>query len=159
MSEDTLVRQLLHCIVEQNPAHKNHIDKSTASLPAGDEADLESYLAFCAGQGHGIEYLAECYNTIVRDTQEEQFYFLKHKRYRCSTYAEVGAQVYHNPTYMSKYMYGLAITSFLWPNHNAMHHFFVDNFPKQQGGSYLEVGPGHGRTTFCRRRRWEGSMP
>jgi ubiquinone/menaquinone biosynthesis C-methylase UbiE len=45
---------------------------------------------------------------------------------------------------MKKYMYGLAITSFLWPNHTAMHDFFVRTFPIGVRGTYLEIGPGHG---------------
>jgi 2-polyprenyl-3-methyl-5-hydroxy-6-metoxy-1,4-benzoquinol methylase len=45
---------------------------------------------------------------------------------------------------MSFYMYGLAITSFLWPNHLALFRFFRDTLPRDRKGAYLEIGPGHG---------------
>jgi 2-polyprenyl-3-methyl-5-hydroxy-6-metoxy-1,4-benzoquinol methylase len=56
----------------------------------------------------------------------------------------VAEHVYFDAEYMKKYMYGLAITSFLWPNHAAMHQFFVATFPRGRRGAYLEIGPGHG---------------
>jgi 2-polyprenyl-3-methyl-5-hydroxy-6-metoxy-1,4-benzoquinol methylase len=45
---------------------------------------------------------------------------------------------------MNRYMYGLAISTFLWPNHVAMVRMFREEVPRTGGGHYLEVGPGHG---------------
>jgi cyclopropane fatty-acyl-phospholipid synthase-like methyltransferase len=45
---------------------------------------------------------------------------------------------------MDRYMYGLAITNFLWPNHVQMARFMRETLPKGRNGRYLEVGPGHG---------------
>jgi 2-polyprenyl-3-methyl-5-hydroxy-6-metoxy-1,4-benzoquinol methylase len=74
----------------------------------------------------------------------EQIYFRRHKKYRYSTFKEVADQVYYDDEYMKKYMYGLALTYFLWPNHVAMQEFFVRTFPHGRQGAYLEIGPGHG---------------
>ena len=41
-------------------------------------------------------------------------------------------------------MYGLAISTFLWPNHVAMARFFRASLPPGRRSRYLEVGPGHG---------------
>jgi 2-polyprenyl-3-methyl-5-hydroxy-6-metoxy-1,4-benzoquinol methylase len=45
---------------------------------------------------------------------------------------------------MEKYMYGLAVSTFLWPNHREVSRFFESSLPQQKRGIYLEVGPGHG---------------
>jgi len=77
-------------------------------------------------------------------TVDEQIYFNRHKRYRHSTFAEVAESVYHDAEYMNRYMYGLAISTFLWPNHVAMLRMFRAEIPTTAGGRYLEIGPGHG---------------
>jgi 2-polyprenyl-3-methyl-5-hydroxy-6-metoxy-1,4-benzoquinol methylase len=45
---------------------------------------------------------------------------------------------------MTKYMHGLALTSFLWPNHTRMRRYFEEKLPRGRSGLYLEIGPGHG---------------
>jgi 2-polyprenyl-3-methyl-5-hydroxy-6-metoxy-1,4-benzoquinol methylase len=105
---------------------------------------LAAYLDFCTGKGLTVPYLAECYLTIVEDTLEEQIYFMKHKEYRHKTLQEVADKVYFDPVYMNRYMYGLAITGFLWPNHLSIVRFFKETLPGDKQGAYLEVGPGHG---------------
>ena len=75
---------------------------------------------------------------------KEQMYFSRHKRYRHSCYQEVEQLVYLRAPYMKQYMYGLAISTFLWPNHRQMNGFFEATLPRETGGRYLEVGPGHG---------------
>ena len=52
--------------------------------------------------------------------------------------------VYFDDAYMSRYMYGLAISSFLWPNHLDLLRFFTKTLPREKTGRYLEIGPGHG---------------
>lgn len=41
-------------------------------------------------------------------------------------------------------MYGLALSAFLWPNHRALHHFFLSQLAQKPLDNYLEIGPGHG---------------
>ncbi len=106
--------------------------------------ELLTYIGYCTSRGLSLHYLAECYNRLTIDTIIEQIYFRRHGKYRCSRFEEVADRVYFDDEYMKKYMYGLALTSFLWPNHAALHKFFVASFPKGLGGTYLEIGPGHG---------------
>lgn len=140
----TLVKDFVAEVLILNPMHANFIRKSLQSLQHADSEDLNEYISFCISGSMSLEKLANCYNTIVTDTQAEQFFFMKNKTYRHSTFNDVASDVYLNDSYMEKYMYGLAVTSFLWPNHNAMHRFFLDGFPRDVDGTYLEVGPGHG---------------
>lgn len=138
------IRLLRDAILEQNPMHRSFMTAALANVTAEEMGHLDRYIDFCRQRGLTIDYLAECYLTIVGDTLREQIYFQKHKKYRYSSFAEVANNVYFNDEYMSFYMYGLAITSFLWPNHLALFRFFRDTLPKDKKGAYLEIGPGHG---------------
>lgn len=138
------LRALAEAIVEGNPLHSDFLHASLKAMSDDALASLQEYVEYCTSRGKDVAYLADCYNTIVNDTRDEQFFFLKHHRYRYSRFADVADKVYFDEAYMNKYMYGLALTAFLWPNHAKMYEFFVATFPNGQRGSYLEVGPGHG---------------
>lgn len=138
------VAALIDKVIEDNPMHRNFVTRALANVTAPELAHLDDYIDFCKQKGLTVAYLAECYLTIVGDTLREQIYFQKHKKYRYSTFAEVGDSVYFNEEYMSFYMYGLAITSYLWPNHLDLFRFFRETLPTAKTGKYLEIGPGHG---------------
>ena len=144
MSDSPVISSLLREIVRINPLQSSFIDSSLDDISAEELGDLEQYLEFCAQRSLDIDYLAECYDVIVKDTLREQMFFQRHRKYRYSTFAEVADAVYFDDEYMSKYMYGLAITSWLWPNHRQMHRCFAHAVPTGQAGNYLEIGPGHG---------------
>lgn len=135
---------LINQVVQKNPMHKGFIENALKMLTSGELEELEQYLVYLAAQGLDIDYLAACYLTIVQDTLKETIYFTKHRKYRNSTFAEVAGDVYHNKEYMDRYMYGLAISDFFWPNHVKMTRFFKETLPTDQKGAYLEIGPGHG---------------
>lgn len=137
-------RSLLDEIVRINPLQSSFIEGSLDDVSDEELDDLERYLEFCAQRSLDIDYLAKCYDVIVKDTLREQLYFQRHKRYRYSSFDEVAQSVYFDDDYMSKYMHGLAITAWLWPNHRDMHRFFARTVPREQSGHYLEIGPGHG---------------
>ncbi|HVH82561.1 MAG TPA: class I SAM-dependent methyltransferase [Stellaceae bacterium] len=131
-------------VLAVNPTHRSFISASLAALDDENRGELLSYIHYCHGRGLSLEYLASCYNTVAVDIQMEQIYFKRHGKYRNSSFKEVADQVYFDTEYMKKYMYGLALTYFLWPNHVAMQRFFVNTFPRGKSGKYLEIGPGHG---------------
>lgn len=114
------------------------------ALAPRQQADLEAYITFCVSEGFDLDYQAGAYLKIVADMFREQAFFMRRKRYRHSTYAEVADFVYHDPDYMQRYMVGLALTTFFWASHRELHAFFRAHLPDQQGGDYLELGPGHG---------------
>lgn len=139
-----LTQELIGIVCEKNPMHRNFVNGALANVTEEELGHLEQYLDFCKQKGQTIDYLSDCYLTIVGDTLREQIYFQKNKHYRYSTFAEVADSVYFNEEYMSFYMYGLAITSYLWPNHLDLFRFFRETLPKDKQGKYLEIGPGHG---------------
>ncbi len=136
--------ELINEIVATNPLQKKFLQNSVDQLNDEHRKGLQDYLSFCIKQGKSITFLANAYNFIVKETMREQMYFRKHKKYRYSFYHEVSGSVYLNEEYMSKYMYGLAITSFLWKQHQLIHSFFEQVLPHNKNGNFLEIGPGHG---------------
>ncbi len=141
---EALCRSLADRIRALLSFHASFLDGAFADMTADETRALAEYLSYCLEGGNSLDYLAECYAVVVEDTFEAQVYFQKHGRYKFSTFAEVNGIVYDNPVYMEKYMYGLAITSFIWPNHRKILDFFLRTIPKTERGRYLEVGPGHG---------------
>jgi len=139
-----LIQRFAAEVLAENPTHRSFVESSLAGLSDDHRRELLTYIGYCTDRGLSLGYLANCYSTITIDIQMEQIYFKRHKKYRYSTFKEVADQVYYDDEYMKKYMYGLALTYFLWPNHVAMQEFFVRTFPRGRRGSYLEIGPGHG---------------
>lgn len=138
------VTTLIDKIIEENPMHKSFIQSALEHVSEEELSMLDRYLDFCVSKGRALDYMADAYLTIVGDTFKEQIYFMKHKEYRHKSYKDVAGHVYDDKDYMDKYMYGLAITSFLWPNHLDMGRLFVETLPKDKNGQYLDIGPGHG---------------
>lgn len=139
-----LTDALLERITLAHPLQRRFLFESLAGLRDDEAHLLEAYVGYRLARGASLDQLTQAYLLIVNDTLTEQTYFQRHHRYRYSTFAEVQAFVYFNADYMVKYMDGLALTAFLWPNHRQMMRFFVDRLPKQPRGTYLEIGPGHG---------------
>ncbi len=138
------IKSLIKQIVAVNKLQSNFLEDAHSRLSDSDKDDLSRYLIFCESKGVGLAFLAEAYNTIVLDTLREQIYFQRHKKYRYSTFKEVAESVYFNDEYMTRYMYGLALTAFFWAQHKAIKHYFEAVVPKSSKGKYLEIGPGHG---------------
>jgi 2-polyprenyl-3-methyl-5-hydroxy-6-metoxy-1,4-benzoquinol methylase len=139
-----LIDELLKRITELNRLQSSFLDDSLRVAEPVDIEGLNAYLGYCIAKGISIDFLAHSYDLIVKDTFKEQVYFQRHKKYRNSTYADVAKSVYQSEEYMTKYMYGLALSAFLWPNHRELHHFFLDHIVNDKTGEYLEIGPGHG---------------
>lgn len=138
------ISDLTASILSLNPLQSDFLDESMREVTQIELEDLDAYLGFGVAAGLDIPYLAECYDLIVKDTLREQMYFMRHGRYRYSSFEEVANSVYFDDEYMRKYMHGLALTSYLWPNHRALHRYFIEQLPTTQQGNYLEIGPGHG---------------
>lgn len=136
--------ELCAAIAELNPMQQNFLERSRKEIEPRELVDLERYIDHCLASGVTLAELAASYELIVADTLREQLHFKRHGRYRYSRYDEVAGSVYLSSEYMQRYMHGLALTSFLWPNHAAMRRYFAEQLPVEEGGRYLEIGPGHG---------------
>ncbi len=137
-------RALVDRVVSRKPMHRRFLNTSVSKLSDAERAEAERYIDFLQLQGHTVDSLASCYLTIVEDTFREELHFRETGRYRCSSYAEAAAAVYHNPDYMQRYMVGLALSSFWWINHVELRRFFTTYIQGRKGALYREIGPGHG---------------
>ncbi len=93
-----------------------------------------------------IQYAINSYLKLCFDMFESQKYFMKYKKYPISNEKEAFKNVYDNTKEMKSYMFGLALSQFLWPTHYAMFSFFIRKIKqfKAHTNSYLEIGSGHG---------------
>jgi 2-polyprenyl-3-methyl-5-hydroxy-6-metoxy-1,4-benzoquinol methylase len=139
-----LVGELARRIAKANPMTARMLGAALEGLSAEEHGEFETYLAYTLSTGRDLDEVTEAYNTLLRDTMKEQIFFKRHGRYRHSRYDEVAASVYLNDDYMTRYMLGLAVSTYLWPNHLAIHRFFRAALASAPAGDYLEVGPGHG---------------
>jgi len=92
----------------------------------------------------------EDYRWTCDRLREEEIFFHREGRYRLSTFAEAYAEVYSNNEYMGRYVRGLLLTQVLWYNHVATMEMFLSRVlgVMNKPFDYLEVGPGHGLTTY-----------
>lgn len=95
------------------------------------------------GQDEGFvvdAYLRLCHQMII-----EQIRFKKTGKYSCANVEQAYSRVYSSESEMASYMYGLALSLYLWPNHYGLFDFFIRESRKlSKVRSYLEIGPGHG---------------
>lgn len=120
------------------------------SLGAYDEdffARLEDVSSHILSLTEGApERFAADYRWTCNMLREEQFYFVRNKRYRRATLAESIRDVYSDPDFMSRYMNGLLLSQIAWQNHaKAMDIYRARFLPgNKEGYRHLEIGPGHG---------------
>lgn len=139
-----IVEEFRGIILEKNPSQATILSQSISMLTSGEKSTLSNYIEYSLAKMDSLEKVADAYLTIVKDTFREQLFFQRHGRYRYSTFSEVSESVYYNHDYMRNYMYGLALTSYLWPNHLRMKRYFEESIQGIGGDKYLEIGPGHG---------------
>ncbi len=112
-----------------------------------EQNELTNILVFLQKTlGQSLEYLADAYLFINQMVLEEQYYFVRHGKYRNTTFEEVNRQVYQNQEYMAKYMTGLPIADYLWAHHLELIRYFMGKLSELGiGENYLEIGPGFGQ--------------
>lgn len=142
MFED--VNQLIMAIGERNPFQKKYFENSFM-LSDEEQKEFSQVINFYS-EDYSIEKMAEAYLLFVEDTLKETKYFteLKGERYRYKSLSEVNDKVYQNEQYMNQYMLGLMLSGYLWENHRKIHRWFKKKAADFSGGSFLEIGPGHG---------------
>ena len=132
------------------PYHKTKLEKSVSNLSVAFRDMLNEYISCCISEGNSIEYIAGAYVFMLREFQKEQLFFFRNNyQYRFKRSTDFYDSVYNIPSYMKPYMIGMALSTFLWPQYQIMHSFFLDSIERiecelLQNSTYLEVGSGHG---------------
>ena len=141
--EDVLA-QFLSIIYEKNMLQGKYLRKFLPALTETERSDLQRLIEFYRSSGHSIEDIAGCYLFLIQMMMEETIYFVQHGTYRYSTFKEVREKVYFNHEYMTKYMIGVGLSTYLLNTQLEYMRWFVEFIKKAEGKTYLEVGPGHG---------------
>lgn len=129
----------------QKKAIRAFLSRQNESFWMSAEHFAEGLLDFLNDKGLEPEYVANAYIKMCKDMLTEQIAFKRTGRYTCSNSTDAYENVYSSEEQMSSYMYGLALSQFLWPNHYALFRYFKETCSSIDGvRSYLEIGPGHG---------------
>lgn len=145
MTAQKVSDNLISLVLQRKPMHKKFLLTALQQLSPEESDDAENFLNFMfQNEQATITDLADAYLTIVEDTFKEELFFRETGHYRNSSYQEVAKSVYHEQSYMWRYMVGLAISTFWWINHVKLRRFFLKCITGKSGKLYYEVGPGHG---------------
>ncbi|GAB6037589.1 class I SAM-dependent methyltransferase [Fundidesulfovibrio butyratiphilus] len=108
-------------------------------------AFADNMLSLLDAKGLSPAYVADAYLKICKDMLRQQMLFKRAGVYSCTDSKHAFENVYSSETEMASYMYGLALSQFLWPNHYAIFKFFKQTCRLHSNATrYLEIGPGHG---------------
>ena len=109
--------------------------------------NFQKYLEF---QNATLDIATKAYLKMCADMMISHLYFYKHNKYPLSEQKDAFEKVYDNSTEMKSYVYGIAISQFLWSTHYAMYSFFINEIQKKDLNikNYLEIGCGHGLFLF-----------
>ncbi len=144
------VEALFGIIREKIPDHAKMISEALELLGEHSAKLLQRYIDVCRESSISLDDMAASYLLFVNDTNGEQRHFYETGNYRYKTLTEVIDKVYRNAEYMQQYMAGLAVSTFIWPQHRKYYAFFkqfiasMAQVEDKRGTSYLEVGAGHG---------------
>lgn len=150
---------LVDRVIETNPVQAKAIGNWLSEVEpdfwrfAEDGARVISETA--TNFGHDINEVADAYNGMCREMLVEQMKFARTGRYSAASANDAYEAVYSSVDTMQRYMYGLALSQFLWANHYKMYRFFmnwIDRLPS--ASSYLEVGAGHGLNLLYALQKW-----
>ena len=105
-----------------------------------------NFINFLKSQKTDLEVATNAYLKMCADMMISHLYFYKHNKYPLSQQKEAFEKVYDNVEEMKSYVYGIAISQFLWSTHYAMYSFFIKEIKKNELNikNYLEIGCGHG---------------
>lgn len=143
--------EIINKICLKDPLQKKRLD---AYLKGKDQIFFEEvekfasdYVRYLLACNISLDYAVNAYLKMCRQMIKCQIYFMKTGKYPVDAAAQSAYEnVYSNETEMASYMFGLALSQFLWPSHYEMFAFFrkhLQEFSKNVS-SYLEIGPGHG---------------
>ena len=122
--------------------HKN-LDKSYFDKAEEFSINFKKYLE---NEKIDLKVPVKAYLKMCADMMISHLYFYKHNKYPISNQKDAFDKVYDNKEEMRSYVFGIAISQFLWPTHYAMHSFFIEkiNNMSSEVENYLEIGCGHG---------------
>jgi 2-polyprenyl-3-methyl-5-hydroxy-6-metoxy-1,4-benzoquinol methylase len=147
-SGEGLRDRVLARIYAVTPTQKKKIDRFLAAEPRA-AADLAAFLGlyspFLESRGISAELMADAYLVMVDQMLHSRVHFLRTGEYPSKNQAAALAGIYSDGALMTQYMFGIALSLFLWKDHYAMLRFYLSALERRRPmGPCLEVGCGHG---------------
>ncbi len=147
--------------LEVFPAHEDFLKRrfeNSSDEHIGEVAQLAEIVERIAG--YNLRVIAEDYAWLTDRMLEEEYHFRRTGKYRLSTFEEAERTVYADPVFMQKYMNGVLLSHLWWGNHSRVIVYFRRQFLPliREGGSHLEVGPGHGLLLYLAAQSQAGSV-
>ena len=139
-----LTERLLDGILRKLPGQTFTIKRVRKMWTQEEEARFERELEYLTEQ-HPLERIVDGYVFLTETTMEEGRYFQERGGYRYHSFEEVDKRVYADREKMTLCMLGLSVAEYLWETILLIHRFYEKTIRKVCGGSYLEIGPGHGK--------------
>ena len=140
-------KKLVSSICQKNLLHKIFLERTLQDFSVEEMRNLEHLISFYESLGNTIEHIAEKYLNLIYYIMKDEIYFYKNNKYRYSCYRET-EHIYSNKSIMDYYLIGAGLSTYFWPAHRKILHFFLKYLNSLQlitrGGGYFEVAPGHG---------------
>ena len=144
--------ELLGIISQRSPLQMKRIAKHVSGQGAlfWQRADtfVRNLFLYASVEEAGLkkEDVVEAYLKMCGDMFFERMRFQETGAYSCSNARQAYESIYSSEKIMTHYMYGLALSYFLWPNHYVIYDFFIHETEtvKSRVKHYLEIGAGHG---------------
>lgn len=145
MSENDKIYKFIEAVIEKNPLHGKTLRTSMESITEVERNKLMNLMEFYITTYHlSIDDLSVKYLKLIDIIVEEQFYFANYNKYRFSSAVEV-EHYYKDQEYMSSYLIGLGLSTYLWISQRFVMSMFADFIRKiDRAKTYFEIGPGHG---------------
>lgn len=144
MLKEECLNKFINLVGEKNFLQKKYLKAMMDQLKTDEKNSLIELIDFYLSRGYSLEDIAGTWLLFIQVVMEETKYFAEHGEYRYHSFAEVSDDVYFNHTYMTKYMMGLALSTYLLNFHLLSMRWFGELIEKVSGDNYLEIGPGHG---------------
>lgn len=145
MKEKDIVNEFVEMVSSKDEFQRKYL--MNLEITEEEQEEFANVLSFLQQiLGEPLEYLVECYLFLNQMVMEEQYYFVKHGKYRNATLADVNKSVYQNEEYMTRYMTGVTISDYVWNQHIKIIRFYEKCLLELENQNlYLEIGPGFGQ--------------
>lgn len=142
----TAFSRLYLLVKEKYPNYADAWEKARQEFGEPWELEFSDAIVRMFGESEADWKLAvDGYATFCTDALRSQIFFERNGRYKASSYADVAAACYHNPTFMFQaYLPGMFLSHYVWPHHHRMLQWFRSLMIGINVETYSEVGTGCG---------------
>lgn len=153
------LNQVLEALRREAPDHHAKVQRL---LPIGDphyQYEAKHFFSrwFTRQGAWPVAQSIRAYTGLLAEMHRLQADYVRTGRYPHTSFREVEAAFYADPSRMRTHLEALALAQFLWIDQWQRFTFFSEWIQEQAGRTHLEIGPGHGLYLEKTVRAAEGS--